>query len=100
MPTYIPLYFDWNTGEIRQVPQGETLVASSVAYYVIFSEPTLEWRIPHKLGKYLPMVSYQLFGPNGTMMMAGIDPVRSDTEQTTLLLTQPMSGFLTYQIFE
>lgn len=90
-----PLVFDWQQGEFRQLPAGEKLAASAFTYVINYSTPTILWQIPHGLNIYLPNIPYYLIS-KGSVFFAGVDEKKSDVMQTTLLLTSPMEGTLTY----
>ena len=96
------LYYDFASGEIKTLSseQGEVFAADSVFLYVLYPEEKLEWVIPHNMGQYLPMLIYNCFDSTGTPMLVGVDEAKSDANQTTLLLTEPYAGYITYQIFE
>ena len=100
MPPFTGILYDFQLGEFRQLQVGETFSADSIFMYTVYNEPTLDWKIEHNLGQYLPMILYTLHTAGGTPMFAGVDEARSDSNQTTLHLTEPYAGYLTYQIFD
>ena len=94
-----PLVFDFATGEVRQLSNGEKLALSSISYVIIYPDPSIDWFIPHNLGTYLPILSYSIHTRTG-IHLAGVDEIRSDSNNTYLHLTEPTSGVLHYSLPE
>lgn len=92
-----PLVFNWSQGEFQQLPVGEKLALNSFTYVVRYDTPTLDWKIPHGLNVLLPNIPYNCLS-QGQAFMVGVDADKSDLMQTTLHLTEPMSGVLYYAL--
>jgi|GEM_PF-1556762 len=92
-----PIVYSWEKGELQQLPVGEKLALSSFQYVIRYPEPTLVWQIHHGLGIKLPNIPYACMSA-GQYFFVGVNEELSDEQQTTLYLTQPMSGDLFYQI--
>lgn len=98
-PDMKPLVYDFSTGEVRQLSNGEKLSVSSIQYVVIYPDPTVDWFIPHNLNQYLPLLSYSIYTPTG-IAIAGVDEFKSDSMNTYIHLTEPTSGVLYYSLPE
>ena len=92
-----PIVYNWVQGEFQQLPSGEKIGLGAISYVVNYQTPTDVWQIPHGLNLLLPDIPYTLVS-NGQIFMAGVNEELSDLQQTTLLLTEPMSGKLYYQL--
>lgn len=85
----------WSDGEIQRLQDGDVISPSAVFQYIRFYTPTKDWMIPHSYGRKVLNIPFWAYSDEGPIVV-GVSEAKSDVNQMSLELTEPMAGVLIY----